>query len=122
MPHSYILSEMSGSLFVRVFHILIVGGLFLYVGTQRDDIPEQLFAGLIGLGIFIVLYHLYKAFDKIQHKHSYWVNLIHILIVGPLLIYIGYFAEKTERRYFEILLMMAFAVIGYHGYYLVIGE
>ena len=113
---------MSASLFVRIFHILIVGGLFLYVGTQRDEIPAQLFAGLIGLGVIIVLYHLYKAENKTQHKKSYWVNLIHILFVGPLLIYIGFFAEKTERLYFEVLLMMGFAVIGYHGYYLLNGE
>ena len=109
---------MSASLFVRIFHILFVGGLFLYVGTKRDEIPKQLFAGLAGLGVIIVLYHLYKAYDKNLHKKSYWVNLIHILLVGPLLIYIGFFAEKTERLYFEILLMMGFAVIGYHGYYL----
>jgi len=118
--HIYILAKMSESesLFVRVFHILIVGGLFFYVGTQRTDLPSQLFTGLIGLGAFIVFYHLYKAFNRIQHKKAYWINLIHILLVGPLLIYIGFFAEKTERLYFEILLMMGFAVIGYHGYYL----
>jgi hypothetical protein len=49
---------------------------------------------------------------------GYWVNLIHILIVGPLLVYIGYNREKTARLYFELLLMLAFAAIGYHGYYL----
>jgi hypothetical protein len=39
--------------------------------------------------------------------------------VGPLLVYIGYNREDTERMYFELLLMLAFAVIGYHGFYLV---
>jgi hypothetical protein len=32
--------------------------------------------------------------------------------------YIGYNAEKTERRFFELLLMLGFAAIGYHGYYI----
>ena len=49
---------------------------------------------------------------------SYWVNLIHIFIVGPILIYIGYNGEKTSRKYYEILLMLGFAALGYHGYYL----
>jgi hypothetical protein len=49
---------------------------------------------------------------------GYWVNLIHILLVGPLLVYIGYNSEKTHRLYFELLLMLGFAAIGYHGYYL----
>jgi len=48
-----------------------------------------------------------------------WVNYIHLFIVGPLLLYIGLNREKTERRYFEILLMLGFAAIGYHGYYLI---
>jgi hypothetical protein len=41
------------------------------------------------------------------------------VIVGPILIYIGYNREKTSRKYFEILLMLGFAAIGYHGYYLI---
>lgn len=113
--------RMSSSLFVRAFHILVVGGLFLYLGTQRTAVPAQLFTGLIGLGLVVILYHLYKIADKIEHKKSVWVNLIHVLLVGPLLIYIGYFAENTERLYFELLLMMCFAVVGYHGYYLLNG-
>jgi hypothetical protein len=35
-----------------------------------------------------------------------------------LLIYIGYNGDKTARKFFEILLMLGFASIGYHGYYL----
>lgn len=106
------------SLFVRIFHIAIVGALFLYVGIKRTEIPKWMFPALLALGAFIVLYHAYKAIDHIQHKKAYWVNLIHILLVGPLLIYIGYNREDTARMYFELLLMLCFAVVGYHGYYL----
>lgn len=109
---------MSSSVFVKFFHIFIVGALFLYVGVKRTEIPKWLFPGLFMLGVVIVLYHGYKAYNHITHKHSYWVNLIHILIVGPLLIYIGYYREDTERMYFELLLMLCFAVFGYHGFYL----
>jgi lipoprotein signal peptidase len=49
---------------------------------------------------------------------GYWVSLIHILLVGPLLVFIGYNAEKTSRLYFELLMMLGFAAIGYHGFYL----
>ena len=104
--------------FVKLFHIAIVGSLFLYVGIKQTETPKWMFPGLLGLGAFIVVYHVYKAIDHIQHKHSYWVNMIHLIYVGPLLIYIGYYGEDTARMYFEILLMMCFAVVGYHGYYL----
>lgn len=103
---------------VHLFHILIVGGLFLYVGTQRTDIPSALFPVLFWLGIFIIFYHIFKVYKKITQEKGYWVNLIHILLVGPLLIYIGHNREKTARLYFELLLMLGFSAIGYHGYYM----
>ena len=100
--------------FVHLFHILIVGSLFLYVGIQKTNIPKKLFSILLVLGIVIVLYHMYKAY----FNKGYWVNLIHIFLVGPLLVYIGYHRENIARLYFELLLMLGFASIGYHGYYL----
>jgi hypothetical protein len=104
---------------VHLFHILIVGGLFIYVGINRDKISKTLFSILFVLGIVIILYHLYKTYNYIKEGKPYWVNLIHIFIVGPILIYIGFNREKTQRLYFEILLMLGFASIGYHGYYLI---
>jgi hypothetical protein len=111
---------MNAEALVHLFHILIVGGLFLYVGIQRTAIPTALFPILFGLGIVIILYHIFKVYNYIQLGRGYWVNLIHILLVGPLLLYIGYNGEKTARLYFELLLMLGFSAIGYHGYYMVI--
>ena len=100
---------------VHLFHILIVGGLFLYVGINREKIYAPIFTILLFLGFVIIFYHLYKMFNV---GKSIWVNLLHVFIIGPLLIYIGYTGEKTARKFFEILLMLAFASIGYHLYYL----
>ena len=80
---------MSSSAFVHLFHILFVGGLFLYVGINRENIYKPLFLILLLLGIIIIFYHIYKAYFYLQENRSIWVNLIHILIVGPLLVYIG---------------------------------
>jgi hypothetical protein len=44
--------------------------------------------------------------------------LIHILLIGPLLIWIGYKKEKTPLYAFDLLLMLGFASIGYHTSYL----
>ena len=104
--------------YVHLFHILFVGSLFLYVGIQRTSISSIMYPILLGLGLFIIFYHSYKAYNYMKLGKSYWVNLIHILLVGPLLVYIGYNREKTARLYFELLLMLGFAAIGYHGYYL----
>ena len=106
------------SLLVHLFHVVIIGGLFLYVGIHRTNIPTFMFPLLLGLGVIVILYHMFKVYTYMKQGKGYWVNLIHILLVGPLLLYIGYNGEKTPRLYFELLLMLGFAAIGYHGYYM----
>ena len=103
---------------VHLFHILIVGGLFLYVGIRKTQISLLFYPILLALGIFVIIYHTIKAVMKIRKGLSAWVNYIHIFLVGPLLIYIGLNKQTTHRRFFEMLLMLGFASIGYHGYYL----
>ena len=104
---------------VHLIHLIIIGSLFLYVGYKKTQIPSFMYPVLLILGIFVIFYHLYKAYNVPKFA---WVNMIHIFLVGPLLIYIGFMKDKTERKYFECLLMLGFAAIGYHGYYLVKGD
>lgn len=106
------------STIVHLFHIIFVGGLFLYVGIMRTMIPTILYPFLLALGIFIIFYHLFKTYKKVMLDKNPWINIIHVLIIGPILIYIGINKEKTQRFVFEILLMLGFASIGYHAYYL----
>lgn len=107
------------SLFVKLFHIVIVGALFFYVGIKRTEIPKWMFPALLILGLIVLSYHGYNAFNHFQQKEAYWVNMIHLFYAGPLLCYIGYYGVETERMYFELLLMLCFAAVGYHGFYLV---
>jgi hypothetical protein len=109
---------MDSQTIIHLFHILIVGSLFLYVGINRENIYKSLFPVLLILGFIIILYHLYKIYNYFSNGKSYWVNLIHVFIVGPLLVYIGYYGINTSRKFFELLLMLGFASIGYHLYYL----
>ena len=102
---------------VHLFHILIVGSLFLYVGTQQTKIPSWLYPILLLLGVIIIGYHSYLAYIRTKKGISAWVNYIHMLFIGPLLVYIGFHKENTHRRFFEIILMFGFASIGYHSYY-----
>lgn len=105
---------MEKEFYVHLFHIILVGGLFYYIGTRRDKMPKIIYPFLIVLGCFIILYHIYKSL----YKKDAWVNHMHILLIGPILIIIGIYGETTPRKFFEIILMLAFAVIGYHLYYM----
>lgn len=104
--------------YIHLFHILFVGFLFLYVGIHRNKISAIMYPILLGLGLVIIFYHIFKLYSYMMQGKGYWVNLIHILLVGPLLVFIGYNGEKTSRLYFELLMMLGFSAIGYHGFYL----
>ena len=49
-------------------------------------------------------------------NYGQMICLIHILLVGPLLIYIGYFKQNTHKTIFDIVLIIGIVVILYHAY------
>ena len=106
--------------FIHLFHIIIVGSLFLYVGIQQTNIPKFMYNILLGLSIIIFFYHGYKLYVKIKSKKNPWINLIHMFIIAPILLIIGINKNMTSRPYFEILLMLGITSIGYHGYYMIL--
>ena len=44
------------------------------------------------------------------------VYLLHILFIGPLLIYVGYYKEKIPKQLFNVLLALGIIVMLYHLY------
>jgi hypothetical protein len=111
---------MDTHLLLAVFHIFLVVPFFLYVGLQRAATPEGVYTACLTLGVVITLYHGYKAYARWQSSSPYiWVNLIHMLAVGPLLIYIGTKGKDTERAAYEMLLLLGFGAGGYHIYNLI---
>ena len=105
---------MSMMWFLYLFHVFFVSVLFLYIGLYRTNIPRWFFPGLLVLGSVAGVYHLYKAYLLVSKGMIPWVNMIHLLVVVPLLLSIGYLKKETPRFVFEIMLMVGFAVLGYH--------
>lgn len=102
---------------INLFHIALIVPFFLWIGISRGNVPDGAYIALIVLGIIVTLYHAYKAFIRISNNSSYvWVNLIHALWIGPLLIYIGAKKKDTPRPAYELLLLTAFGALGYHMY------
>ena len=106
------------TVFVHLFHIIFVGGLFLYIGIKQKNMPPFMYNVILATGILILFYHFYKGYKKIIQGKNAWINIFHVLIVAPLLIYSGLEKENTPRYIYELIFMLAFAAIGYHGYYL----
>ena len=66
-------------LYVHLFHILIVGTLFLYVGIKSTNTPPSMYPVLLTTGVVILFYHAYKVYLKVAAGKNPWVNLFHIL-------------------------------------------
>lgn len=104
-----------------IFHVLVVFPLLFYVAFFRGLVPLWVYHGLTILGLVIIVYHLYKAFVRWKsHSPFLWVNIMHILFVGPLLVYIGKNDYTTPKWAFEVLALAAFAALGYNLYQIVL--
>ena len=58
---------MDKDFFVHLFHIILVSGLFYYIGTIQEKMPTFIYPILFGLGFFIIFYHIYKSVLKKMH-------------------------------------------------------
>lgn len=105
--------------YIHLFHILIIGSLFLYVGISKNKSPSFIYPLLIVLGIILILYQGYNIISKGKYQ---WVNYFHLIIVAPLILYIGIMNKNTPYYVYQFLIMAAFAAIGYHSYYMIIGQ
>ena len=102
---------------IALFHILFVVPFFFYIFYNRSATPDYIYNILFFVGLFVLVYHIYKTVVKLSlGSKSLWVNIIHVLFVAPLMIYIGYEAKKTPRAGYELLGLITFAALGYHLY------
>lgn len=100
---------------ISLFHLLIVLPVLLFVAMNRANTPDWLYTTLLVVGCFIALFHGYKFITRYASGSSYaWVNAIHFAFIAPLLIIIGKQGRETPRMYYELLLLTAFAGVGYH--------
>ena len=112
--------EFDTHFWLAIIHILFVVPLFLYIGFVRANTPQWLYLALFAMGAIILVYHGLRLIVRLKNRSGYaWVNAIHVAIVAPLLLFIGYHKKDTPRYAYELLLMLGFAAGGYHTFSLV---
>jgi hypothetical protein len=98
-----------------IFHLVVVVPLFLFVGFQRAATPQWVYTILFGLGLFVLVYHGYFSIVRLHAKSELaWKNLFHLILIAPLLLWIGYHEKKTGKPFYELMLIAGFASLGYH--------
>jgi len=112
--------EFDNHFWLAVIHLVFVVPLFLYVGFMRAETPQWLYMALLVIGLVIFLYHGFKLTIRLTARSgNSWINALHVLIIAPLLIYIGYHKKETPRFAYELMLMTGFGAGGYHLFSLV---
>ena len=105
---------------ISIFHIFIVVPFFLYIGLQRNALDDFVYDICLGLGIVLLLYHAYRSYVRIlASSPNAWRNLLHVLIVAPILLYLGRKRKDAHRAGYDMLLLVAFGALGFHLYSLI---
>jgi hypothetical protein len=106
---------------IVLLHVVVIVPFLLYVGFNRAATPEWMYSVLFGVGLISLIYHAYMGFSRlIARSPAAWKNLIHVFLVAPLMIWIGYYAKRTERPAYDMLLVLSFGALGFHLYKLIV--
>ena len=91
-----------------LFHLLIVPLIIYFILFKSTKLIYTLSKIL---GIIVILYHIYKFIQSYKLGFISYVNLIHILIIGPLLLLVGILEKNTPLVINDFLLILIFGSI-----------
>ena len=94
---------------IHLLHILIISGLLFYISLKK---PRRIIPYLLIVFVLVFFYHLYKWF--LTGMPIYMLHL-HISLF---LIYVAYTNPEPNSFVYQLVLLLAFAVLGYHSFYL----
>ena len=105
---------------INLLHILVIVPLLFCLYFYKNSLTSTMCNTIIVIALLGMGYHLYRLvknseLDKMQEWRM-TINLIHIFLVFPLLIYIGVKCKEAKRYYYELLLILIFAALGYNLY------
>lgn len=119
-PTSAVSPQMDTHMILSLFHLVLVVPLFLFVGFQRSDTPRWVYMALLSIGALVFLYHTARLVQRIG-THMAWIHILHVALIAPVLLLLGWRGRDSPRWLYEVLLLLAFAAGGYHLFQLVKG-
>ena len=98
--------------YLYISHIL-AGLFFIYMGLYKTKKKDILYNILVILSVIIIAYHGYRLVSKLNRNISNisYVNLFHILLLAPLLLYVGLVKGKGIYPSNELLLVLGSGIV-----------
>ena len=104
---------------VSIIHVFIIVPFLLYCVSKGNSMSLYIKYALLLTGAYVMLFHGYKILtNSFTFSVIRIINWFHLVIIGPLLLYIGYNAPNTGAKYYDYLAIIAYSALVYHGYYL----
>jgi hypothetical protein len=96
---------------IQWIHVLVIAPLFIYIALRRTKVKQIVYPITLIIGLVVILYHGYKITKNPRWGHIY---LLHILVIAPSLLAVGYYKEKTNYMVYDYLLLLGCAALGYN--------
>ena len=96
--------------YLYLTHILFSAPVFIYLGHNPEIKNDWLSYSVLGLGIIVMLYHLFKFYTAWNLGYTNWVNVIHFLVMGPLLIFAGW-NRNLPYPWSQIFLVLGYGAL-----------
>lgn len=102
---------------IYLSHIIIFVPLLLYIAYFGRKANPSSFILVTILGVFTIAYHIIKLLPLFGKKVNMatWIYLTHILLIGPLLIYVGVSKGNYGEYVTYLLYLIAAGATLFHG-------
>lgn len=98
---------------ISLFHIIFVFPLFYLVSKYPNNIPLFVYNALIFIGFYLI--YNFRKYFKFKNYHQF-VYSFHLLVIAPLIIYIGKNKQKSSQYSFLTLKYMSYMTLVSHIY------
>jgi hypothetical protein len=100
-------------MYVAFIHIFLVGPLLIFVGLMKPQY-SWIYYLLLALGVGIFLNFGLKIASQNWTQRTVWY-MVHALLFGALLLYVGWYGKETPNVAFSLLLAVGLAAFTYHS-------
>lgn len=98
---------------VNLIHLLFSGPVLIYIGLMKPQF-EWIYWLLLLTGLYVLVHFLiWIAKEKELTARHVWY-FVHILLVVPLLLYVGWKKTATPSTVYSLVLALGIAAFGYH--------
>jgi hypothetical protein len=124
----------------HLFHVIFIAPILIYVGiksglvketflgnifTNNNGTSKYIYQMIMGLALITVMYHGGRLFvprettnckkgDPEERSYLIGVYLLHLLAVVPLLVYVGYYGNNSNKSVWLVLLLTGIITKIYH--------